>query len=528
MPLVQTTPLGYGDFADAVATFPADVTPGNMLVVVGGVEAFGEPDPVLTSNQGDTFVIAPVAPTDSTAPLLARAVAVGGPTTITLSNLAFGRFYVEEWSELTYDSGAGVGAVETRGDISVSTPNSTTVADSVVFTAWNVRTGETYPTMVVPTGYTQIGRWTTDSNGQFVAGRREETTTGVKTAAWVNISEFDDHQATAIFAFSKAGEPPEGSEVVESITFSDAQSAELKIAAAQVESITFSDSQVAALRLAAAQSETITFSDAVVGLRRFTDGVVEAITFTDSVTGVQQSGSQLVESLLFSDEYVSARKAADTIVETITFTDTVDAVRKVVDTITEQITFADVVDAIYRVTAAQVESITFSDAVSATLKLIAAQDESITFTDVVTAIAPNEALVVEQIVFVDSVVASRKSVGEIIEQITFVDVVSTPGTAPVGGGWAPQLPRRKIERDRVLDDVLQAIEELSPTKSQERKAKQAVHRLRKENTVPIDEFIRKVNLEQLEDRIAEIVVAAARKTKQKKRRRDDEELMLLL
>ena len=321
--------------------------------------------------------------------------------------------------------------------------------------------------------------------------------------------------------------------VTESITFSDSVTGLLNSDREITESITFIDSQTALAELIAELAEIITFSDEVAAVYRQFDTIVESLTFTDSQDAVLESGAVAEETITFADSVDAVLNIDDTVEETITFEDVVAASSTSLNEIVETLTFEDAQGAAVHYSGALTESITFADVVIGTANYPSVLQEAINFVDSVTALAPSEMGVEEQITFQDSVAAQLHATETIDESITFQDVVQVSGgpepAAPVGGSFALQYPRKKEKVDRILDDLLAAVEELNPTRTQERKVKQTIHRVvRKIQPDTINEFMAVLNVEKIEERVYEVVMRAAKKAKKVKRRRDDEIIMLML
>jgi hypothetical protein len=205
MPFVQATPIGSGEYTTASATFPDDVTEGNQIIILG-VSQFESPS--LSTTQADeidtTLRDGPFS--DTTNSILARiASAVGGETTVEISGGGFVNFIAVEWSGLTYDATAGTGSNDSLADVTATTPGASESTSAVTFSVFAVRTGIGYELQEVPTGYTEIGRQTEDSNGQFIGAYKVETTDGARSATWVDPYAGFDDRTSIIFSFTEAG-----------------------------------------------------------------------------------------------------------------------------------------------------------------------------------------------------------------------------------------------------------------------------------------------------------------------------------
>lgn len=209
--LVQRTSVARGAYSNPTASFSADVTAGNTLVIFAGTHNDSAPSAItVTTSQSDTVVsnIQQIGSSQHRTILGYVASAVGGPTTITLDN-EFGHsaIYVEEWENISYDSSAGVGQVAGSLPQTASTPNSSTVADGVSFTVLSAWTGASLATVDVPSGWTEGGRYNGSPGyagyGQVIGAYRFETATGVKSAAWLDpgSGEFIGAQ---VFTFSQS------------------------------------------------------------------------------------------------------------------------------------------------------------------------------------------------------------------------------------------------------------------------------------------------------------------------------------
>lgn len=182
---VQRTSVAIGNYTDAVATFGSPVTAGNTIIIYGAAQA-GAPSG-LTTNQSDTVVLDTYANFGGSYALLGYInSAVGGSTTLTMGDATqIKSFYAEEWENAEVNTAAGLGQNQTFADVSVSTPSASTVANAISASVWIIRSGVIIA-QTVPSGWTEGARQNTQANAQFVGAFRAETTTGVKTAAWVD------------------------------------------------------------------------------------------------------------------------------------------------------------------------------------------------------------------------------------------------------------------------------------------------------------------------------------------------------
>lgn len=183
---LQRTSVVNGNYADAVATFPSPVTAGSVLVIFGGGLV---DDAVVTSDQAGTVVLNQFDLWAGQRVILGYITGAGaGTTTLTMSGTERKSFYAEEWAGIVLDS-AGVGATTpaTFGAVTATTPSTTSVADTISFTSWSVRTGETIPTSVVASGFTEGGRYEgPNTSAVFIGGYRIDSSAGAKSAVWAN------------------------------------------------------------------------------------------------------------------------------------------------------------------------------------------------------------------------------------------------------------------------------------------------------------------------------------------------------
>jgi hypothetical protein len=206
--LVQSTPVASGFFSDAVAAFPSAVTAGNTIIVLGGYED-GTITSSLSTNRSDSFTYNSLIAGASTGTFVARATAVGGTTTITMTGMVRQRFIAMEWADLSFDTGAGVGTATGTGTVTATTPNSSTAANSVSFSVIAFRAGGAQ-TQGIATGFTLAG---SDTSGgvPFVGGYRAETVAGAKAVTWTDPGIFPDERSAIILVFTDTaggGSPP--------------------------------------------------------------------------------------------------------------------------------------------------------------------------------------------------------------------------------------------------------------------------------------------------------------------------------
>lgn len=199
--LVQSTGVSKGNWTSVEVAFSLPVTPGNTIVVFGGSQS--SPVGELSSNVGDTFTHN-VALADDRDIFISHATAVGGSTTLSLFGGAETRYLAQEWSGLTYDAAAGTATSSGYDDQTVSTPNTSSTAASVVFSIYGVRQpGDPYTDLLVPSGFTEVGRDISAGEVAFAAAYRADTTASVKAATWVDAHPlYPDTHAAMILVFS--------------------------------------------------------------------------------------------------------------------------------------------------------------------------------------------------------------------------------------------------------------------------------------------------------------------------------------
>lgn len=186
---IQRTSVVNGNYADAVATFPSDVTAGSTIIIFGGGLV---DDAVVTSNQAGTVTLSQFDLWAGQRVILGYITGAGaGSTTLTMTGTERKSFYAEEWAGIVIDS-AGIGQTTpaTFGAVTATTPSSTSVADTISFSSWSVRTGETIPTTGIASGFTEGGRYAgPNTSGQFIGGYRIDSSAGTKSAVWPACAE---------------------------------------------------------------------------------------------------------------------------------------------------------------------------------------------------------------------------------------------------------------------------------------------------------------------------------------------------
>lgn len=199
--LVQSTAISKGNWTTVDVTFPAPVTPGNTIIVFGGSQS--SPSGELSSNVGDVFTHN-VALADDRDIFISHATAVGGNTTLSLFGGAETRYMAQEWSGVSFDAAAGVDTSSGYDDQTVSTPNTSSTAASLVLTIYGVRQpGDPYTDLLDPTGFTSVGRDLSAGEVCFAAAYRIDTAAGIKTATWVDAyPAYPDTHAAMILVFA--------------------------------------------------------------------------------------------------------------------------------------------------------------------------------------------------------------------------------------------------------------------------------------------------------------------------------------
>lgn len=437
---VQTSAVAVGFYTDAVVTLTG-VTAGNPILLFGSyVGSFGSV--TLTSSAGDTVVVEQVGLTGAFAIMGRIASAVGGDTTFTLSGAEIVKLVVQEWpASLAYDSAADVGVDSVAGNsnITPTTPNSSSTANSVVFTNWSVRTGEVYSGQAVPSGYTLIARETSgDSprNGQFVAAYREDTSASVKSATWVASDAYADDRYALIWVFSDAGAGPTTEEVAETLTFADSQAGARKTFGATTESQTRTDSQAAVRHMFVARTESITFTDSSTAVLPVGAEVSETLSLADAQSSVLATSGSRSETIAFTDTQAAARASSGALAETLTFTDSSTGAREASGAVSESVTFADTSEGLRHT--------------------IGAASETLTFVDSQESLNPALSEVTESLAWSDAQVSTLHTSGSLSETLFFQDIQNFAGAVPeapsFGGGSryvkpAPLRPRKLLDDD---------------------------------------------------------------------------------
>lgn len=201
---LQRTPVANGNYADAVATFPSPVTAGSVLVIFGGGLTN---DAVLTSDQAGTVTLNQFDLWGGQRVILGYITGAGaGTTTLTMTGTERKSFYAEEWAGIELDSaGVGQSTAATFGAVTATTPSTTSVADTISFTAWSVRTGLTIPTSVVASGFTQGDRYSgPNTSAVFIGGYRIDSSAGVKSAVYADCPDDPGAGQGAIIACFRA------------------------------------------------------------------------------------------------------------------------------------------------------------------------------------------------------------------------------------------------------------------------------------------------------------------------------------
>lgn len=322
-------------------------------------------------------------------------------------------------------------------------------------------------------------------------------------------------------------------DAADTITFSDSAVANRDAVASASDTVTLSDSAIANRNAVAVASDTLSLSDSAVAAAGVAASASDTITLSDSAVAAQNASASASDTITLSDSAIANRSAVAVASDSLTLTDSAVAAQNAVAVATDSITLSDSAEGSIAggLEASASDTLTLSDSAVANVSAVATATDSISLSDSAVANRSAVATAQDSITLSDSAIANVQAVITAVatDSITLSDSavasVQPPFSVPSIYG-ADEFPRKRRER-RIVEDILEVIEELSPTKPAEvaSAVRKVIAPARVEDYTAVLAALSTVRTEV--QAIATRVIEEERQRKIKLRRRREEEFMLL-